>query len=205
MEPLPAELELESHLWALEFQGFTRVESAIPPQLLERVQSAFHAIIAGATPGTLEFGGPLHKQRACVIAPDGVIEATQPYEHHPALLELLELPRPMAVLEALLSKRVSTLRHVHGPRVTHRHAEGGDSAKLFYSTNGHVLPPGVDCDLRWHACVPAMHAPRASRPSLLRLALAALLATPLLPPLPAPPGSRGSACSVTAISCGIPG
>ena len=193
MEPLPAELELESHLWALEFQGFTRVESAIPPQLLERVQSAFHAIIAGATPGTLEFGGPLHKQRACVIAPDGVIEATQPYEHHPALLELLELPRPMAVLEALLSKRVSTLRHVHGPRVTHRHAEGGDSAKLFYSTNGHVLPPGVDCDLRWHACVPAMHAPRASRPSLLRLALAALLATPLLPPLPAPPGSRGSA------------
>ena len=92
MEPLPAELELESHLWALEFQGFTRVESAIPPQLLERVQSAFHAIIAGATPGTLEFGGPLHKQRACVIAPDGVIEATQPYEHHPALLELLFPP-----------------------------------------------------------------------------------------------------------------
>jgi hypothetical protein len=29
--------------------------------------------------------------------------------------------------------------------------EGGDSAHLFYSTSGHVLPPDVDCDLRWHA------------------------------------------------------
>jgi len=52
---------------------------------------------------------------------------------------------------------VRSLRHVHGDRVVQRpdaldteEAEG-DSADLFYSTNGHVLPPGVDCDLRWHA------------------------------------------------------
>lgn len=148
MEPLPADLELQAHLSALEFQGFTKVDGAIPEPLLSRVQSAFRRMIAGATPGRLGFGSALHKQRACVIAPDGVIEAAQPYEHHTALLELLELPKPMAVVEALLGQRIATLRHVHGSRVTHRAA---GTAHLFYSTNAHVLPPGVDCDLRWHA------------------------------------------------------
>ena len=95
-----------------------------------------------------------------MVDEDGVVEITQPYEHHPALQQMLELPKPMAVLEALLGEPIRSLRHVHGDRVVHRQldetggAEGdvcGDGAHLFYSTNGHVLPPGVECDLRWHA------------------------------------------------------
>lgn len=135
------------------------IPNAIPQPLLARVQAAFHAAAASAIPGTLEFASDLHKTPAAVIDADGVIEITQPYEHHPDLQELLELPRPMAVLEGLLGERVRSLRHVHGERVAHRTApsgrpdaeQGGGSADLFYSTNGHVLPTGVDCDLRWHA------------------------------------------------------
>ena len=124
------------------------------------MQAAFHAAAAKAVPGTLEFTSPLHKTPAAVVDDDGVVEITQPYEHHPALQEMLELPKPMAILEALLGEPVRSMRHVHGDRVVHRTMDqrdgaagdsGGDSAHLFYSTNGHILPPGVDCDLRWHA------------------------------------------------------
>ena len=142
------------------YQGFTVVPDAIPQPLLAEVQAAFHAAAASAVPGTLAFTSPLHKTPAAVVDEDGVVEITQPYEHHPALQQMLELPKPMAILEALLGEPIRSLRHVHGDRVVHRTLdqaggvegdEGGDSAHLFYSTSGHVLPPDVDCDLRWHA------------------------------------------------------
>ena len=157
MEALPEELELTAHLMNLEYQGFTVIPDAIPQPLLTEVQAAFHAAADSAVPGKLEFSSPLHKTPAAVVDEDGVVEITQPYEHHPSLQQMLELPKPMAVLEALLGERVRSLRHVHGDRVVHRTSDrqvgkaGGDSANLFYSTNGHVLPPGVNCDLRWHA------------------------------------------------------
>ena len=105
MEPLPAELELTAHLTNLEYQGFTVIPDAIPRPLLKRVQAAFHAAAASATPGQLEFSSDLHKTPAALIDGDGVVEITQPYEHHPDLQQLLELPRPMAVLEGLLGER----------------------------------------------------------------------------------------------------
>ena len=88
---------------------------------------------------------------AAVVDEDGVVEITQPYEHHPALQQMLELQKPMAVLEGLLGEPIRSLRHVHGDRVVHRQvdetsgADGstdGDSA-ICSSTNGHVLPPGA--------------------------------------------------------------
>jgi hypothetical protein len=108
-----------------EYQGFTVIPDAIPQPLLGEVQAAFHAAAAAATPGTLEFAGPLHKQTAAVVDDDGVVEITQPYEHHPSLQKMLELPKPMAVLEALLGEPVRSLRHVHGDRVVHRPCPDG--------------------------------------------------------------------------------
>lgn len=156
MDSLPEDLELTSHLTNLEFQGFTMVLDAIPAPMLAKVQKAFRACVDTAVPGTLEFGSPLHKTPAAVVDDDGVVEITQPYEHYTILQDMLELPRPMAVLEAALGQPVRSMRHVHGDRVTHRlgvdeHFSKNAGAHLFYSTNGHVLPPKVDCDLRWHA------------------------------------------------------
>eukprot|EP01052_Picozoa_sp_SAG31_P069162 SAG31_NODE_27984_length_417_cov_0.808176_1_plen_118_part_10 len=117
MEPLPSELELAAHLTSLEYSGFTTIPGAIPKPLLARVQAAFHRAAAAATPGELEFASPLHKTQTAVVDEKGVVEITQPYEHHPDLQQLLELPGPMAVLEGLLGKRVRSLRHVHGNRM----------------------------------------------------------------------------------------
>ena len=106
MEQLPSALEITAHVTNLEYCGFTTIPDAIPQTLLARVQAAFHAAVATATPGKLDFGSPLHKTPATVVDEDGVVEITQPYEHHPDLQQLLELPRPMAVLEGVLGKQV---------------------------------------------------------------------------------------------------